>query len=412
MLALIMPAVAFSQTVNLQTAGNFGILAGGAITGASVVTGNVGTTAGAIAGVTVAAGGYQIYPMNDPIVQTAQTHLAAAYLDASTRGGATSLSLGAYDLSTTGTFTPGVYRIGGAATMSTTVTLNGAGVYIFQITGSLTTAASISLTNGAVWTDIFWQVGDFAALAAGFNFDGNVMANNYITVGAGGAIVNGRLLAKTNYVTAAGATVGGSEIPLPVELVSFTATANRLPAGGRFNADLHWSTATEVNNYGFDVERRLINSQSSTVISWTKIGFVEGSGTSNSTHSYSYTDASVSSGTYAYRLKQIDNNGTYKYSSEAEITIAVPKFIALNQNYPNPFNPTTTITFTLAQDGFTTLKIYDVLGREVTTLVNGEMKSGVMNAVSFNASKLSSGVYFSRLESSGNVQTKTLMLLK
>jgi hypothetical protein len=84
----------------------------------------------------------------------------------------------------------------------------------------------------------------------------------------------------------------------------------------------------------------------------------------------------------------------------------------LNQNYPNPFNPTTTITFTLAQDGFTTLKIYDVLGREVTTLVNGEMKSGVLNTVSFNASKLSSGMYFSRLESGGNVQMKTLMLLK
>jgi hypothetical protein len=125
-----------------------------------------------------------------------------------------------------------------------------------------------------------------------------------------------------------------------------------------------------------------------------------------------YTDASISSGTYAYRLKQIDNDGIYKYSSEAEITIAMPKVVALNQNYPNPFNPTTTITFTLAQDGFTTLKIYDVLGREVTTLVNGEMKSGVLNTVSFNASKLSSGMYFSRLESGGNVQMKTLMLLK
>jgi hypothetical protein len=286
------------------------------------------------------------------------------------------------------------------------VTLNGAGVYIFQITGSLTTAASLSLTNGAVWTDIFWQVGDFADLAAGFNFDGNVMANNYITVGAGGAIVNGRLLSKTNYVTAAGATVGGSEITLPVELVTFTATVNRM------NTELHWSTATEVNNYGFDVERRLINSQLLTLNSWTKIGFVEGNGTNNSAHSYSYTDANVSSGTYGYRLKQIDNNGTYKYSSEAEITVAVRKVIALNQNYPNPFNPTTTITFTLAQDGFTTLKIYDVLGREVTTLVNGEMKSGVVNTVNFNASNLSSGVYFSRLESSGNVQVKTLMLLK
>ena len=114
-----------------------------------------------------------------------------------------------------------------------------------------------------------------------------------------------------------------------------------------------------------------------------------------------------------YRIKQIDNNGTflYKNSAEVEIGLAAKKF-ELESNYPNPFNPTTTITFTLAQDGFTTLKIYDVLGREVTTLANGMMKSGVMNTVSFNASKYSSGVYFSRLESNGNVQMKKIILLK
>jgi hypothetical protein len=91
---------------------------------------------------------------------------------------------------------------------------------------------------------------------------------------------------------------------------------------------------------------------------------------------------------------------------------STPQIFSLLQNYPNPFNPTTAISFTLAKDGFTTLKIYDVLGREVTTLVNGVMKAGVMNTVNFNASKLSSGVYFSRLESGGNVQMKKLVLLK
>ena len=196
------------------------------------------------------------------------------------------------------------------------------------------------------------------------------------------------------------------EVRLPVELVSFTVTV------ASNAATLTWKTATEVNNYGFDVERRLINSQSSTLNSWGKIGFVKGSGTSNSAHSYSYADASVSSGTYAYRLKQIDNNGTYKYSSEAEVTVSVPKVFALNQNYPNPFNPTTTITFTLAQDGFTTLKVYNILGKEVATLANGEMKAGVANTVSFNASKLSSGVYFSKLESNGSIQIKKLVLMK
>jgi hypothetical protein len=95
--------------------------------------------------------------------------------------------------------------------MSTAVTLNESGVYIFQIAGYLSTAQSLSL-GSAAWTDVFWQVGGYASLSAGFNFYGNVMANGYITVGAGGAIVNGRLLSKTAAVTADGATVGGSEI--------------------------------------------------------------------------------------------------------------------------------------------------------------------------------------------------------
>ena len=200
--------------------------------------------------------------------------------------------------------------------------------------------------------------------------------------------------------------MANSEGPLPVELVSFTATV------ASNAATLTWKPATEVNNYGFDVERRLVNNQSTTLNSWEKIGFVKGSGTSNSAHSYSYTDASVSSGTYAYRLKQIDNDGTYKYSSEAEISISIQKLFMLNQNYPNPFNPTTTFSFTLAQNGFTTLKIYDILGKEVATLVNGEMKAGLQNRVNFDASNLSSGVYFSRLENNGSVQIKKLVLIK
>jgi predicted GH43/DUF377 family glycosyl hydrolase len=193
---------------------------------------------------------------------------------------------------------------------------------------------------------------------------------------------------------------------LPVELVSFTAAA------ASHAAMLQWKTATETNNYGFDIERRVLQSQSLPLNSWEKIGFVKGSGTSASTHSYRYTDATVSPGTYTYKLKQIDNNGTYKFSNEAEVTVTAPKVFALNQNYPNPFNPTTTVSFTLAQDGFTTLKIYDMLGREVATLASGDLKANVVNTISFNASKLSSGVYFSKLESNGNVQMKKLVLMK
>jgi hypothetical protein len=129
-------------------------------------------------------------------------------------------------------------------------------------------------------------------------------------------------------------------------------------------------------------------------------------------HGYSFMDEGVASGKYSYRLKQIDNDGTFKYSGEVEVTMVLPAVFVLNQNYPNPFNPTTTITFTLAKDGFTTLKIYNALGSEVTTLINGELKAGVMNTVNFNATALPSGVYFSRLESGGNIQVKKLIMMK
>lgn len=192
---------------------------------------------------------------------------------------------------------------------------------------------------------------------------------------------------------------------LPVEMTSFTAT------GTHTGASLVWQTATEVNNYGFEIERRQVEGKSEKG-EWKKIGFVAGYGTSNSIKSYSYLDNNILTGTYAYRLKQIDNSGTYKYSNETEVTFAVPASFVLNQNYPNPFNPTTTITFTLTQDGYTTLKIYDVLGREVATLVQGEMQAGVEHHVTFNGSRLANGVYFSSLENHGEKQIKRMVLMK
>jgi hypothetical protein len=408
-LALMMPAVAVSQLstytnpspVPLGAASTFGALAGSAITGSATINGDIGAIT-AIDG-TIHTNGGTIYGLNVSQVTDALTALATALTDANNHTSRPTDFTIPSDLLGGLTLYKGIYD-GGALVLASgqTLKLDGSANDVFIIRASSTLdikGGTVSLINDAVWSNVFWYVGSSATILSGSTFNGIILAITSITLNASAASVTAKLLAH-------GAAVTINSTVLPVELVSFTATANRT------NAELHWSTATEVNNYGFDVERRLINSQSSTVSSWEKIGFVEGNGTSNAAQSYSYTDASVSSGTYVYRLKQIDNNGTYKYSSEAEITIAVPKVVALNQNYPNPFNPTTTITFTLAQDGFTTLKIYDILGREVTTLVNGEMKSGVVNTVNFNASKYSSGVYFSRLESSGNVQMKTLMLLK
>jgi fibronectin type 3 domain-containing protein len=193
---------------------------------------------------------------------------------------------------------------------------------------------------------------------------------------------------------------------LPVELATFTTSIEHS------NVELKWKTETEINNYGFEVERRAVSSQQSTVNSWMKIDFVAGAGTSNSPKDYSFIDANLASGRYAYRLKQVDNDGTFKYSQDVEIEILVPKVFALSQNYPNPFNPATTIEFTLAEDGMVSLRVFDILGREVQTLVNGEMKAGEAHSIIFDASKLSSGLYFYRLETGKSSLVKKLMLLK
>jgi hypothetical protein len=199
-----------------------------------------------------------------------------------------------------------------------------------------------------------------------------------------------------------------------VELTSFTVKSQR------FNAELQWGTATEVNNYGFEIERKMIgstaagsNAPASTAASWTKSGFVEGHGTSDSPNKYSFTDKNVPAGKYQYRLKQIDRNGAFKYSQTVEVTVgAAPLVFQLSQNYPNPFNPSTTIEFTIPSDGMTTLKIYNAIGQEVATLVNEVLEAGVYHQKQFNAGNLSSGVYFARLVSGSKVQVKKLMLLK
>jgi hypothetical protein len=199
---------------------------------------------------------------------------------------------------------------------------------------------------------------------------------------------------------------GASNVPLPVELSSLTASVNDLAA------ELKWSTATEVNNYGFEIERRTVSDQLSAVSSWQKVGFVNGNGTSNIQHSYSFSENITVSGTYAYRLKQIDNNGSFKYSQETEVTIEVPKVFTLSQNYPNPFNPTTNIEFTMATDGKAVLKVYNALGQEVAELFNGEAQAGRIIQTHFDASRLASGVYFSRLEADGKSLVKRMMFVK
>ncbi len=204
-------------------------------------------------------------------------------------------------------------------------------------------------------------------------------------------------------------------VPLPVELATFAVTS----IGS--SVTLHWRTATEVNNYGFEVEIRRIQNQNEPLPTlpyrggegWGCVGFVAGAGTSNSPQDYTYTDENLSSGRYAYRLKQVDQEGTFKYWQSLEVEIGLaPRELTLSQNYPNPFNPSTTIEFTLAENGNVTLKIFDMLGREVATLVDGERKAGKVYKEVFDASKLASGLYFYWLQTAKNSLVKKLMLMK
>ncbi len=173
---------------------------------------------------------------------------------------------------------------------------------------------------------------------------------------------------------------------------------------------LNWTTETEVDNYGFEVQRSEFNIQSS---DWKKITFVEGHGNSNSPKEYSYTDNNVQYGNYVYRLKQIDTDGQFEYSEIVEVDAgAIPNGFVLEQNYPNPFNPSTTIKFALAETQQAELKVFDVLGNEVATLFNGLADGGKVYESEFDASNLSSGIYFYRLETSRKVQSKKMLLIK
>ena len=192
--------------------------------------------------------------------------------------------------------------------------------------------------------------------------------------------------------------------PLPVELSSFSATT----IGSIVK--LSWQTATEINNYGFEVERKSnVNGQMSD--EWTKIGFVNGNGNSNSPKNYSFVDDNVTAGIYSYRLKQIDNDGQFEYSKAIEIGLTASDKFELSQNYPNPFNPNTSIKFTLSEAGNVKLKVYNLLGQEVKTLAN-EYKEAGAYTINFDASNLTSGMYIYKIEAGSFTQTRKMTLIK
>ena len=223
--------------------------------------------------------------------------------------------------------------------------------------------------------------------------------NTNLTAGLSWDALNTGFFDNTD-ATVATTLIGSSEVPLPVELNSFTASLNQN------EVDLKWITKTEVDNYGFNIERRINEGD------WNSIGFVKGHGNSNSPKEYSFADKDLFAGgsKFQYRLKQIDTDGQFEYSDVVEVEIVPTKF-ELSQNYPNPFNPSTTIRFSLPKETKLKINIYNMLGELVETLAEGTYEAGY-HKVTFNASSLPSGAYIYRIESSDFVQVRKMVLIK
>ncbi len=193
---------------------------------------------------------------------------------------------------------------------------------------------------------------------------------------------------------------GSPNQPLPVELTSFT--AKYLSSG----VVLNWQTATEINNNKFEVERQINEGN------WEVVGSVLGHGNSNTVIDYTYTDNKTNTkGKYNYRLKQIDNDGTFKYTQVVNVTVGNLDNYELAQNYPNPFNPSTNINFTMPKAGNVKIVLFNALGQEVATLFNGNKDAG-FHTVQFNANGLPSGIYFYQMTSEGFNQVKKMILTK
>ncbi|HEY6626117.1 MAG TPA: T9SS type A sorting domain-containing protein [Ignavibacteriaceae bacterium] len=189
------------------------------------------------------------------------------------------------------------------------------------------------------------------------------------------------------------------EYVVPVELTSFAAASNGA------DVEVSWTTATETNNQGFDIERTSDGSV------FEQVGYVPGFGTTTEPKAYTFVDTKLGSGKYSYRLKQIDFNGSFSYSQTIEVEIVAPSSFGLEQNYPNPFNPTTTIRFSIPVETDVRLNVYNTLGQEVAEIINSKLKEGY-HEIDFDAGTLTSGIYFYRLEADKFVDVKKMIVIK
>jgi len=277
------------------------------------------------------------------------------------------------------------------------------GIFLSTNNGTTWTAASTGLTNTYSHTIVDFGTNLFAGTEDGVFLSTNNGTNwTQISTGLTNTVIWALAVSGT-YLFAGSNGNGVWRRPLdqiiPVELISFTASVS-----GK-SVTLRWTTATELNNLGFEVQRSI------ETIDWNAIVFVEGEGTTTSSHNYNCVDNSVSLGNYFYRLKQIDLDGSFSFSDVVEVDVSTPTDCALEQNYPNPFNPSTIISYQLPVSSDVTLKVYNVLGNEVAALVNEVQPTGKYE-ITFNASSLSSGTYFYKLQTGNFSETKKMILIR
>jgi hypothetical protein len=307
---------------------------------------------------------------------------------------------------------PILFPVGVTSTKYTPVTLNNV-----SDSGTFSVLAVAGAHPNVLGTNVlqmYWKLANGGLTSADITFnylDADVVGNesNYVIGKYDGnwSFPSGNVNTTTNQATITGVTSFsdwslGDQSALPVELSSFSASV----IGS--NVKLSWKTETEVNNYGFEVERYALSAERQ---AWNKIGFVNGNGNSNSPKNYSFVDDKVSAGKHTYRLKQIDNDGLFEYSKTIEVDFGAPKKFELSQNYPNPFNPLTTIRFSLPEAGNVRLTLFNILGQELQTLVNEFKESGV-HTINFDASELNSGMYIYKIEAGTFSQTRKMTLIK
>ncbi len=254
--------------------------------------------------------------------------------------------------------------------------------------------------NSAPVASVFGQLGLRGFNNTDFNDRTNSVTLNWATSTPGLTNAATMMLSGTVFPPSGFQYIWTPTCPLPIEMSSFNSIINRR------DVTLKWTTTSEINNMRFEIERSIVNGE------WSDVGSVQGNGTTLSSMNYIFTDRNLNTGSYNYRLKQIDLNGNFQYFNlHNEVNIGVPTIFDLSQNYPNPFNPSTKINYDLPFDGRVSLKIFDMSGKEVSTIVN-ELQTAGYYTVSFNSGNLSSGIYFYTLSSGATVITKKMVLMK